>query len=86
MNPACELQSAICFFTTENQTVVNIHCKLSSDYGESGMNIQMIRLWPSLFMKGHENVHDEQYSGRPNTVIQNYATVSIWNIVNEGWH
>ncbi|UYV73303.1 K02A2.6-like [Cordylochernes scorpioides] len=77
----CELRSVIRFFTSKNETAVNIHRNLVSVYGEGCMNIQMVRRWRSWFLEGRQNVHDDERSDRPVTATDNAAVAAVRNVV-----
>ncbi|UYV67185.1 hypothetical protein LAZ67_4004274 [Cordylochernes scorpioides] len=79
--PTCELRSVIRFFTTKNETAVNIHRNLVSVYGEGCMSIQMVRRWRSWFLEGRQNMYDDERSDRPVTATDNAAMAAVRNVV-----
>ncbi|UYV81672.1 GVQW3 [Cordylochernes scorpioides] len=61
-------------------TLAEVH-QLVSVYGEECMSIQMVRRWRSWFLKGRQNVHDDERSGRPVTATDNAAVAAVRNVV-----
>ncbi|UYV65927.1 hypothetical protein LAZ67_3005901, partial [Cordylochernes scorpioides] len=49
--------------------------------GEGCMSIQMVRRWHSWFLKGRQNKHDDERSGRPFTATDNAAVAAVRNVV-----
>jgi hypothetical protein len=62
---ACEMRSVIHFLNARNMKPANIHCQLCEVYAEHVISDSMIRRWTRHFNEGHENVHDDPWSGRP---------------------
>ncbi|UYV63907.1 hypothetical protein LAZ67_2005934 [Cordylochernes scorpioides] len=77
----CELRFVIRFFTTKNETAVNIHRNLVTVYGEGCMSIQMVRRWRSWFLEGRQNLYDDERSGRPVTATDNAAVAAVRNVM-----
>jgi len=45
--------------------------QLCDVYGEHAMSSSVVQRWVRLFNEGRENVHDDQWGGRPTVVNEN---------------
>ncbi|XP_050547292.1 protein GVQW3-like [Daktulosphaira vitifoliae] len=68
----CEVRSVIRFLSQEGIIPTEIHCRLVKAYAPDGMNRQNVTKWVREFREGRKSVHDEERSGRPFLVTDDF--------------
>jgi transposase len=72
-NPAeCEVRAVIRFLNAQNVCRIGIYCQLIAVYGKGVMNESNVRKWCQMFNEGRTNVHDEERSGRPSLITEDF--------------
>jgi hypothetical protein len=73
-NPAgCEIRAVILFLRAKKKNAAEIHCELCSVYGQNVMSEGTVRQWCGMFIDGRTIVHDEERSGRPSEVSDDFV-------------
>lgn len=79
----CEVFAVIRFFWAKNILPAEIHRELCSVHGET-MSDSAVRKWCRLFGEGRTNVHDEERSGRPSVVNDDFVEKINENVRENG--
>jgi hypothetical protein len=73
-NPArCKVHVVIHFLHAKNMSAVEIHCELYAVYSQNVMSERTARQWCKMFKAGRTNVHDEEQSGQPSVVSDDFV-------------
>jgi transposase len=74
-NPArYEIRAVVCYLHAKNMSASEIHYELSAAvYFQNVMGEGSVRQWRRMFKDGRPNVHDEQRSGRPSVVSDDFV-------------
>lgn len=80
---SCKIHSVICFFLLQkmNWPWKCIHCQLCSLY-EDVICVQMVCCWWMVFIKGWENVHDDECNHWPATLRQSDTIGAMRDIID----
>ena len=69
----CEVRSVIKFLNAQSLAPIEIYRQLCQVYGPNVMSKQMVRRWCRLFTAGRRHVHDEERSGRPSIITDDFV-------------
>jgi hypothetical protein len=73
-NPTnCEIRDIICFLRAKSMNAAEIHRELCAVYGQQVMSEGTLRQWCRMVKDGRTNVHDEERSGRPSVVSDDFV-------------
>ncbi len=62
--------SVVCFLTIENNSGVEIHCRLCTTHGEENViNLRNVQWWQSVFQERRTNIYDNKCEGWPCTML-----------------
>lgn len=82
-NPTkCIACVVIRFLMAENLSAANIHRALCTLYGQNVKSEAVVRQWVRLFKNRRTNIHDEEKSGRPSVVSDEFVQ-KIYERVHE---
>jgi transposase len=71
---SCEIRSVILFLHAKNMSASEINGELcTAVYGRNVMSVGNVRHWCRMFKHGRTNVHDEERSGRPSVVSDDFV-------------
>jgi hypothetical protein len=85
-NPtSCGIRTVISFLYAKNMSVAEIHNELCAAYSQNAMSEGTVRQWCRLFKDGRTNVHDEQRTGWPASVVNDDLQIAGWpaSVVND---
>ena len=71
----CEVRSVIRFLNAKGERPAEIHKQIVTVYGNV-MNRQYVTKWRREFSEGRTDVHDEQRSGRPSLISDDFLQES----------
>jgi transposase len=66
-----KFRSAIRLLNAKTFLPEEIHRKIAEGYGEGAVKEGTVIKWRQMFKKGRTNVHDEERSGHPSSVMNN---------------
>lgn len=74
VSPAdCEVRAVIRFLSAKGVKPIDIHREIVEVYGQNIMSDGMVRKWVRAFKDGRTNVHDEERSGRPSVINEDFV-------------
>jgi hypothetical protein len=65
----CEQRIIICFLFQEGASSANIHSRLKAQFANASHSFRSTQHWCTAMSHGHDQLRDEDWSGRPHSKI-----------------